>query len=92
MSITDYFSDLLVGFGLQEAHAESPPSAENDQETDASEDNANSKTEVRDEEQESGGDDEEEAAEGDDDEEEEQDDEPVDLKPKLEEGNFKPIL
>jgi len=81
MGIADFFSDLMSSMSFQEVHAEAP---KEDEETAAGGDEGE---EPKDDEAKEEGEDEpaEEAQEGEA-EEEDEDDEPVDPKPKLEEG------
>ena len=92
MGLTDFFSDLVSGFGLAEAHAEAPPAEQNDdsvaeeqeEKTEESAEPAEESTEESDEAEPEA--EAEEAEEGE--EEEEEEEEPEDIKPKLEEGEY----
>ncbi|KAF4973595.1 hypothetical protein F66182_17706, partial [Fusarium sp. NRRL 66182] len=101
MGLTDFFSDLVSGFGLTEAHAEAPPAEQNDdsvaeeqeEKTEESAEPAEESTEESTEESEEAEPEAEaeEAEEGEEEEEEgeeeeeEEEEEPEDIKPKLEE-------
>jgi hypothetical protein len=94
MGITDLFSDLIASVTFQEAHAEAPAPAHDEESRgegadEGEDDEASGSVEGGDDDaaEESRGGEEEGAAEEEEaEEEEEEDDEPVDLKPKLEEG------
>jgi len=78
MGIAGFFSDLMSSMSFQEVHAEAPKEDETAEGGDEGE-------EPKDDEAKEEGEPAEEAQE-EEAEEEEEDDEPVDLKPKLEEG------
>jgi ubiquinol-cytochrome c reductase subunit 6 len=79
MGIADFFSDLMSSMSFQEVHAEAPKEDETAEAGDEGE-------EPKDDEAKEEGEDEPAEAQEEEAEEEEEDDEPVDLKPKLEEG------
>jgi hypothetical protein len=93
MGITDFFSDLMASVGFQEAHAEAP--AEDEDNKDEGGDEEKSKEGGEEGEEDAGGEDEGAEKEGgaeEQEEEEEEDDEPVDPKPRIEEGQSTPPL
>lgn len=98
MGFTDFFSDLVSGFGLAEAHAEAPPAEQNDDsvaeeqeektEESAEEPNEESPEESDEPEPEAEAEEAEEPEGEEEEEEEAEEEEPEDIKPKLEEGEY----
>lgn len=100
MGLTDFFSDLVSGFGLAEAHAEAPPAEQNDdsvaeeqeEKTEESAEPTEESTEESEEAEPEAEAEEAEEEEEDEEEEEEEEEEPEDIKPKLEEGEFTQLI